>query len=53
MTWGCVLHPDLPRWARLACEHRWGRLDDADAAAWNGAIDSAMRRARETLGLTR
>ena len=22
MTWGCVMHSDLPRWACLACEHR-------------------------------
>jgi len=33
---GCLMYDDLPRWAYLACEHRWLRLDDADAAAWRG-----------------
>jgi hypothetical protein len=46
MTWGYLVYDDLPRWACLACEHRWGRLDDADVAAWRGAIGAAMRRAR-------
>jgi hypothetical protein len=45
MTWGCLVHDELPRWACLACEHRWGRLDDGDAAAWHGAIGWGMRRA--------
>jgi len=48
-TWGCLVYDDLPRWAWLECEHRWGRLDDADTAVWNGAIGSAMRRARATV----
>jgi hypothetical protein len=48
LTWSCLVYDDLPRWACLGCEHRWGRLDDAGAAAWNGAIRSAMRRAAET-----
>jgi len=43
--WGCLMYDDLPRWAYLACEHRWLRLDDADAAAWRGAIGAAMKRA--------
>jgi len=46
LTWGCLVYDELPRWACLACEHRWGRLDDADAAAWHGAIGSAMKKAR-------
>jgi len=48
ITWGCLVYDELPRWACLDCEHRWGRLDDTDAAAWNGAIGSALRRARAT-----
>jgi len=48
MTWGCLVYDDLPRWACLACEHRWGRLDDGDAAAWHGSIGAAMRKARAT-----
>lgn len=46
ITWGCVLHDDLPQWACLACGHRWGRLDDGDARSWNATIDRAMRQAR-------
>jgi hypothetical protein len=48
MTWGCLVCSDLPRWACLDCEHRWGQLDDADAAAWHGSIGSAMRKARQS-----
>jgi len=48
MTWGCLRYDDLPRWACLMCEHRWGPLDDAGAAAWNGAIGRATRRAART-----
>lgn len=47
VTWGCVVYDDLPRWACLACEHRWGRLDDRGARSWNAAIVRAMRTARE------
>jgi hypothetical protein len=50
LTWGCLVYDELPRWACLACEHRWGRLDDAEAAAWRGAIGWAMRRARVAAG---
>jgi hypothetical protein len=46
ITCGCLIYDELPRWACLACEHRGGRLDDGDVAAWRGAIGSAMRRTR-------
>jgi hypothetical protein len=45
MTWGCLAYDDLPRWDCLECVHRWGRLDDGEAAAWYSAIGWAMRRA--------
>jgi len=44
MTWGCLVYDELPRWACLECEHRWGRLDDAEAAAWRSAIGGAIRQ---------
>lgn len=47
VTWGCVTDGSFPRWSCAVCVHRWGRLDDADAAEWNGAIGAAMRRARK------
>jgi len=46
MTWGCLVYDELPRWACLECEQRWGRLDDGDARAWSGAIGRAIRSAR-------
>jgi hypothetical protein len=48
LTWGCLVYDDLPRWACVACEHRWGRLDDGEARLWDAAIGWAMRRARTT-----
>jgi len=47
LTWGCLVYDELPRWACLACEHRWGRLNDGDARRWNGAIGWALRTARK------
>lgn len=44
LTWGCIVAPEFPRWSCVACGNRWGRLDDADVAAWNGAIGAALRR---------
>jgi len=43
LTWGCLVYDDLPRWACLACDHRWGRLDDRDAGRWRAAISRALR----------
>lgn len=43
LTWGCVMHGDLPRWACLACEHRSGRLDGADANFEDSRVPSRDR----------
>lgn len=48
LTWGRVVHSDLPRWAYLTCGHRWDRLDDGGAEAWHGVIGWAIRGARLT-----
>jgi hypothetical protein len=51
LTWGCLVYDELARSACLACEHRWGRLDDGDARSWNAAIGWAMRRAENNFRL--
>ena len=45
LTWGCLVDGAFPRWSCVACSHWSARLDDAEAAAWNGAISAAMRQA--------
>ena len=52
LTWGCVMHSDLPRWACLACEHHSGRLDDMGARSWNAAIASSNEKGSNRVGGT-